>query len=231
MSKQDWLPDNHSAIYMMVVLTWNFILAPGNRARMGFAADTPLGIWFDTVFSPAFTTYNSLYAVWNNESTRTKLIDADFREAEVALKALYRHLYKGFLKDNPLVTNSDLIAMGLPERSSGGGGKHPVPTSTVVVDKVVLPSPGVVDIHFRDSGSDKKAKPFGVHGAELVFAVSDTPITDHNDLLNSRIDTSTPFHLTFSDSQRGKTCYFSLRWENTTGEKGPWNTIENVIIP
>jgi hypothetical protein len=215
----------------MIVLTWNFILYPGNRTRMGFAPDTPLGIWFDTVFTPVFNTYNSIYAAWINPGTRTKSDTIRFRNAEKEMIALYRHLYKGFLRDNPLVTDADLSDMGLPERSSGGGGKHPVPTSTVVVEKVVLPSPGVVDIHYHDSGSEKKAKPFGVHGAELVFAISDTPITNHDDLTNSRIDTRTPFHFTFPDPQRGKTLYFSLRWENTTGEKGPWNAIQSIIIP
>ncbi|MDR3132801.1 MAG: hypothetical protein LBU42_02105 [Prevotellaceae bacterium] len=231
MSTNDWLTKNHYVVYQTVISTWNFILNPDNRARMGFAADTPLGIWFDTTFAPAFKTYNSVYAAWSDESKRTKGITADFRDAENAFKPLFRHLYKGFLKNNPLVKNSDLLAMGLPERSSGGGGKHPAPTSTVMVDKVVLPSLGVVDIHFRDSGSDKKAKPPGVHGAEMVFAVSDTLLTNHDDLHNSLFDTHTPFHLTFPDSQRGKTVYFALRWENSRGEKGPWNTIQNIIIP
>jgi hypothetical protein len=47
----------------------------------------------------------------------------------------------------------------------------------------------------------------------------------------SEFNTKPPFTLSFHGEQRGKTVYFALRWENTTGEKGPWSEIENAIIP
>jgi hypothetical protein len=33
---------------------------------MGFAPDTPQGVWFDTVFSPAFNDYGAAYVAWIN---------------------------------------------------------------------------------------------------------------------------------------------------------------------
>jgi hypothetical protein len=70
-----------------------------------------------------------------------------------------------------------------------------------------------------------------VHGAEIAWAILDTPPVNWDALTHSSFDTHTPFRLTFGGDQRGKTLYFALRWENTTGEKGPWNEIQNAIIP
>ncbi|MDR1371366.1 MAG: hypothetical protein LBJ72_14785 [Dysgonamonadaceae bacterium] len=44
-------------------------------------------------------------------------------------------------------------------------------------------------------------------------------------------DTHSPLILDFSEVDRGKTFWFSLRWENTTGKKGPWGEILNAIVP
>jgi hypothetical protein len=96
---------------------------------------------------------------------------------------------------------------------------------------VVLIGVGIIDIHFFDKGSEKKGKPFGVQGAEMISAVLDTPPASRAELTQSSFDTHSPFRLTFEESQRGKLFYYCLRWENTTGEKGPWNEIQSVLIP
>jgi hypothetical protein len=33
------------------------------------------------------------------------------------------------------------------------------------------------------------------------------------------------------DTDRGKTVYFCLCWENNRGEKGPWSEIVFAVIP
>jgi hypothetical protein len=94
-----------------------------------------------------------------------------------------------------------------------------------------LPAPAVVEFHFRDVNSLHKAKPAGVHGAEIVWAVLDTPPDDWEQLTHSMFCTRTPLRLTFNGHDRGKTLYYVLRWVNTRGEKGPWSGIQSVIIP
>ncbi|MDR3132631.1 MAG: hypothetical protein LBU42_01235, partial [Prevotellaceae bacterium] len=85
---------------------------------------------------------------------------------------------------------------------------------------------------YEDDGTHKKAKPPGVHGAEVRWAVFDNLREVHiNDLTNSSFDTHTPLTLEFADEDRGKVLYFALRWENTRGEKGPFGAIMNAIIP
>ena len=85
-------------------------------------------------------------------------------------------------------------------------------------------------IHFRDSESTSAAKPKGVHGAEIKWLIADEK-PHVEDLQNSSFDTRTPYTLEFSDAQRGKTVWLSLRWENTRGEKGPWCEMISAIVP
>jgi hypothetical protein len=196
---------------------------------MGLGADTPAGIWYDTTFTSSFNVFSSAFGAWLDPATRTKLITVHLKAAESTFKPVYRQL-ASMLKGNPLVTDEDLVAMGLPERNSGGGGHNPPPT-TYVSTTVELPGPGRMIIHFRDADSGHKAKPRGVHGAEIRWGVLDTRPVDVEELPQSSFDTHTPFTLDFAMHDRGKTLYFALRWENTTGEKGPWSDIEEAIIP
>ena len=229
-SKQDWLPRNHEALFDKARQTVQYLTDPVVRVRLGFATATPQGVWLDNVFTPSYDGFVSAYEMWETPSTRTTVLTAALNEAQAAFVEQYRKLYSGFLRDNPIVTNADLVAMGLPERNSGGRTPAPVPT-TVPEGEVRLPSPAVVEIHFRDSGAEHKAKPVGVHGAEIAWAVLDSPPTGWTQLTGSSFDTHTPFSISFPGEQRGKHFYFAMRWENTRGEKGPWSAIQDVIIP
>jgi hypothetical protein len=143
---------------------------------------------------------------------------------------VYRQLYTGYLKGNPLVTDEDLVSMGLPKHSSGG--KTPPPPPTSVIEATADTSKiGIVGINFRDKNEKGTAKPKGVHGAEIAWAILEVPPTDWSNLVHSSFDTRTPAQLVFSGAERGKTLYFALRWENTKGDKGPWSEIYNAIIP
>jgi hypothetical protein len=230
MSKKthDWLPGNHTLLYALVVQLWAY-LTEANRLRMGFGANTPQGSWIDTTLDPARTEYIAKYTPWENEATRTPVMTTQLVEAQEALTPLLRQ-FAGMAKASPLVTNDDLQAMGLPKRTTGGGGHNPVPASFVSV-KVELPGPRVIRLHFQEAGSEHKAKPAGVYGAEIRWGVLDESPTDISSLPNTSIDTHTPFTLEFEEHDRGKRLYFALRWENTTGEKGPWSDILNAIIP
>ena len=227
---RDWLPSNHGSLYLQATKALNYISEPANRDRMGFSVGTASGDWFDLDFVVKYGLFATAYQQWLDESERTPKKTAKLQEAEEVFKPSYRQLYTGFLKDSPLVTNDDLLSMGLPERHSSGGGHNPPPT-TYVSTTVELPGPGRVIIHFRDAESDHKAKPHGVHGAEIRWGLLDVRPTDVAELPNSSFDTHTPFTLDFEGHDRHKTLYFALRWENTTGEKGPWNDIQAAVVP
>jgi hypothetical protein len=226
----DWLQKNHEALYDQGTQSRTYINNPMNRERMGFSPMTPQGQWLDMSFEPKFQAFAAAFDDWKNPAERTPVKTARLEAAETVFREVYRLLYTGFLKSSPLVTDEDLVSMGLPTRHSGGGGHVPPPTT--YVEGVVTPvGPGVLDIHFRDKGSDHKAKPAGVHGAEMIWAILDTPPTNWEQLVHSSFDTHTPLRLSFENDQRGQTIYFAMRWENSTGAKGPWSEIQSAIIP
>jgi hypothetical protein len=150
-------------------------------------------------------------------------------EARKTLESATRRYVKEHLEYNSLISNEDRERMGLPVHDT-----KPTPVvepSTLPVASVKQPSPGVVEVHVVDSESGRKAKPAGVHGFEMAWAILETAPADWSELTHSSFCTRTPLRLTFSGQERGKALYFALRWENTKGAKGPWNDINNTIIP
>ncbi|MDR2119398.1 MAG: hypothetical protein LBP64_00805 [Tannerella sp.] len=228
---KDWLPGNHEALYNMALQTWSYLSIPENHIRMGFTVDSPGWTWLHTVFVPALNTEKKAFEEWINPDMRTPSVAAAFFEAEKMFIPIYRMLYTGFLKSSPLVTDDDLIAMGLPQRQR----KH---------RRASIPrkSPGAttdtshirrVKVHFFSGDSaHRRGMPRGVRGAEMRWGVFDSL----QDISFDRMDrfTScicTPFVMDFSDEQRNKIFCFCIRWESTSGGKGPFGPMLNTIIP
>jgi hypothetical protein len=226
-----WLSRNHEALFNQSNRTFNYLMQPPNRDRMGFGPGTPYGQWLDSEVTPKWMDFTAAFNDWLDPAQRTQNKTIKLTEAEEAFKPLYRVLYIGTLKENPLVTDDDLNSMGLPKHSSGE--RHPSKKADtppdVDVDTSII---GRIIIHFFERASNhKKGKPAGQHGAEIRWAILDTPPTRWDELIHSEIDTNSPFTLVFENDMRGKTLYFALRWENTRGEKGPWSEIKSAIIP
>jgi hypothetical protein len=224
-TKVDWLPRNHEALKDKSTQTITYLDGKfGDFGINGKSAE-----WINTIVKPAKQRLDNAFLAWQNPATRTPAMTAVLQEAEAEFIPLYRELYI-FLKANPLVKNDDLLLMDLPERSTAKPTPAPDP-ATVPEAEVALPSPGVVIIHYRDSGANKRAKPEGVHGVEIAWAVLDTPPARWAELTNSVFDTKTPYTLTFENDQRGLKLYYALRWENTRGVKGNWSEIYEAVIP
>jgi hypothetical protein len=220
MGNKDWVPQNHEARYDQATQTMSYLLISGNIARMGLSG---VQTWISGILQPAFNTFKAAFDAWKDPSVRTPIKTATLQNAEDAFIPLYRQLYTGVLRVNPLVTDADLIAMGMPERSSGE--RHPVPVPKDSPKLVAsTPHPGIVEIDFG-------SKPPEAHGIEICWAVLDHTPTNWSELVHSSFDTATPFQLPFEGDQRGRRIYFAGRWENTRGEKGPWSDIQDAIIP
>jgi hypothetical protein len=147
-----------------------------------------------------------------------------------ALVEAIRAYYNTSLRFNKLVTGADRETMGLPIYDNT---RTPAaaPTTIPVADKIDLNTLRQITIHFRDHGSANKAKPKGVHGCEIRWALRNAPPAQIDDLTASSFDTNSPFTLGFDESQRGQTLYFCLRWEGVTGLKGPYGEIYSAIVP
>jgi hypothetical protein len=230
MTTHDWLPSNHEDIYNMANRTVAYLTsAVFTRIGIAGAAQT----WYQNTYMVKYTRFKTAYENWLNPAERTPTKTTVLQEAEEEFLPVYRQLYNGYMKGSPLVTDDDLQSCGFPKRHSGGNTPVKKPT-TQIETETDTSNPAEVTIHYHDAGSHGIAKPKGVHGAEfriVVLAAGSPPPKDWSELTQSIFDTRTPLTLTFTGEQRGMILYFAARWENTRGEKGPWNAIQWVIIP
>jgi hypothetical protein len=165
------------------------------------------------------------------ESLAANKIDRLLRKEKAAVaKTAARDFVNLNLRYNTNVTNEDRIALGLTVPDTNPSQKsvtisHPVITAeTSIILHVIL--------HIRDSAMQKShAKPQGVHGCEIVWAILDAPPTDTEDLIHSAFTTKATHTFEFVEKQRGQRLFFRGRWENNRGEKGPWGEIGDSIIP
>jgi hypothetical protein len=229
MRTMDWLPQNHEALYEKIETTWSYLENPIVRERMGL--DGGITTWLYQTFNPPRLKFNEVFLAWKDPASRTPLMIIALKDAESKIIPLYRELYTGFLKNNPLVTNTDLQTMGLPIRTDGHRNESsPVPHTfpDAFIDTSIIRQ---LYIRYRDHASNSRAKPYRVHAVEIRWAILEKPPTNIDELIHSEINTRSPFILSFQENERGKTVYFCLRWENTRGEKGPWSEITSAIIP
>ena len=183
--------------------------------------------WFEGRFFPARNAWVDAWAAYENPTTRTTLITFAKNKVRKNYEKLLSILVSN-LRVNTRVIDEERMALGIviPDRKPSPA---PVPTTypMVTIDTSVIRRLG---IHFRDSATNSLAKPKGVHGAEIKWVVTDEKPTIEA-LLHSSFDTRTPYIFEFDDTQRGKTVWMCLRWENTRGEKGPWGDMISAIIP
>ncbi|MDR3267938.1 MAG: hypothetical protein LBT83_02580 [Tannerella sp.] len=226
--RSDWLNHNHQGLYNQAKQTFTYMNEKENKTRMGL--DGNIGIWITDEFDPKHLVFSNAFNEWIDPATRTPMKITALEEAEKAFIPVYRQLYTGVLKNNPLVTDIDLVAMGMPKRPDGH--REPVPAPTDVLEIVTkTPSPGVVEFYFRVAGETGHAKPYGIQGYELRGGTLDEAPVNWSQLPLSYFSTTSPLHLTFEGEQRGRHFYFAARMENNRGVKGDWSEIESVIIP
>jgi hypothetical protein len=159
---------------------------------------------------------------------KTAIIVAEKNAARKTLVALIRGLVNFYLK-NPIITDAQRIAMGLHVRDTTLT-IIPAPASRPEFEIEVLDLRRL-KVGFRDMGSTSKAKPHGVNNALIFYAVLDTPPASPDVLTRFALATRTPFTLEFTESERGKTVYVAICWQNAKGEKGPMSEMESAIVP
>jgi hypothetical protein len=185
-------------------------------------------MWMETELVPKKMKWVEAWAAYTDPMGRTPLITFAKTEARNVYEPALRTLVQN-LEHNTRVTNEERAAMGIVIPSKNRkplplAGKYPA----FKLDSSVIRCLGV---DFQDFDSPSRAKPHGVHGAEIRWAILDAAPASVNELVHSNFDTRTPYVLQFEENERGKTVYFCLRWESNTGEKGPWSEIVSAIIP
>ncbi|MDR0371395.1 MAG: hypothetical protein LBH80_06040 [Prevotellaceae bacterium] len=228
-SHRYWIPTNHTDLYEQVNQTWKYFSS--YRERMGLGSDTQQGKWIDEAFLPELIRLNETYRAWQNPGERTPVKTSALCTVERGLKEVYRMFYIGYLKNNRNVANEDLLLMGLPKRKLREDYEYHRILDTYPMAHVVMRPPAIVEIHYVDGESRHKARPYGVYGAEIRWAILDEPTNDLTKLIHSVFSLRTPCQLEFDFEQRSKIVYFVLRWASTRGKYGPWSEIYRVVVP
>jgi hypothetical protein len=184
--------------------------------------------WMDNELLPSQVRWKAAWAAYQDPNTRTPVITFEKTEARKKLEKPLRILV-GNLEMNTRVTDDERRAMGIVIPSTN---RKPLPPPTTrPVLEIKLPDPRRLVVNIFDEGSKSHAKPHGVSGAVVRWAIRDTPPVEIEELNNSELDTQSPFTLDFKESERGHKVYFCAAWQSPTGAKGPWSDIESAIIP
>jgi hypothetical protein len=173
-------------------------------------------------------TFAEKLAIADEPATRTKVTIEEKNAVRSQLETVLRQAIAEYLTRNHLLTDADRDALGLPIHKSS---HTPVPPATTF--PWIKVNTSLIRHLIFDYGSSEtsKAKPAGQHGIELAWVIADTKPANVSELTHSQFDTRSPLTLEFQEEDRGKTFWFAVRWENTTGQKGPWSEIMSAIIP
>ncbi|MDR2496342.1 MAG: hypothetical protein LBD21_04365 [Tannerellaceae bacterium] len=174
----------------------------------------------------AYTDYKAKYAIVNDPTTHTPVAVANKNAAKKSLIEGLRRFIKEHIVYNSLITDADLISLGLkPHKTTHTPAA--VATTYPVAIKIESSAPGVLLIHVEDS---EKNKPNKTKGFVCRYAILDEHPTYWDKLPQKAYSQSSTLTLTFDINQCGKTVYLSMCWENTRGEHGNWGPIVSAII-
>jgi hypothetical protein len=174
--------------------------------------------------------YIAWYSAYVNTSGPHTPVETELKnEARKGAEHVIRPFVKQYLMFPP-VTPADRRAMGLHEPNPDRVEVQPPETAPELT-----PDTGTrrrIAIHYRDEGSEHRAKPEHVTGIEIRWSILEAPPAHLKELINSSFDTRSPLVLEFDESDRGSRVYMSGRWEiHHEGAKGPFGAIVEAIIP
>ena len=152
------------------------------------------------------------------------------RDAHLALEHALRSWCRAWVLYNPNVTGEDRDSMGIRQPDHIHTA-IPAP-ATQIEFFIRIIAPRILEIVFRDTNHSTYRIPYGYQGAIVYWAILDNPPSGGEELIHSVEATRSIFQMEpFAESDRGKTVYFALRWQNAKGQKGPWSDIQDAIIP
>jgi len=160
------------------------------------------------------------------DSTRAQIARRNM--AMKACESQLRHFIRFYLR-NPIVTESDLVAMHIPPidrirtphfevRETVDLFIHIRGTSNIILD-------------FRQSGTLRKARPKNCNGAVIIWTLSDTEPLSNEAYSFHKIATRTPCTIKFNSIDRGKKAWFRIAWQNKRGIVGAFCRAQNTIVP
>ena len=164
------------------------------------------------------------------ESARNAITNAQLKIDFERLTAVMRDIKKRYLY-NPPLTDADFAAMELKPKDVTPTPVAP-PTGQAEAD---ISYPGKTQLqakikHVEGTPMNPKAE-YGYRIYYGLFDAGDTPPASGVNLHESRFTRQKKVLFTFLPTDSGKTAYFSIRYENSKGESGPWGPMCSAIIP
>jgi hypothetical protein len=186
--------------------------------------------WFNGVFTAARLEWAAAWEAYLDLTNRTKDITNRKNTARTKYEKLLSELI-WMLKADPGVSEEQLHDLNILDgKSTGMHNEIPTEIPHFNVDISLI---RFLVIYFGLYGKKLilRGRPHGVHGAEIRWGILDFPPNGIDDLHKSSFSSKSPFRFEFKEEDRGKIFYFCIRWENTTGKKGPWSEIVSARIP
>ena len=164
------------------------------------------------------------------ESARNAVTNAQLKIDFERLTAVMRDIKKRYIY-NPPLTDADFAAMELKPKDVNPTPVAP-PTGQAEAD---ISYPGKTQLqakikHVEGTPLNPKAE-YGYRIYYGLFDAAETPPESGVNLRESRFTRQKKVLFTFLPTDSGKTAYFSIRYENSKGESGPWGPMCSAIIP
>ena len=164
------------------------------------------------------------------ESARTAVTNAQLKIDFDRLTAVMRDIKKRYLY-NPPLTDADFAALELKPKDVTPTTVAP-PTGQAEAD---ISYPGKTQLqakikHVEGTPMNPKAE-YGYRIYYGLYDAGDTPPASGVNLHESKFTRQKKVLFSFLPADSGKTAYFSIRYENSKGESGPWGPMFSAIIP
>jgi hypothetical protein len=222
---KDWLQGSRQEILDKAQLWANTLSAvetgPGtNAALWGIPAPLP-----DALKTQAASCAGLLAKVDNPEQS-TIVVRRQCRTAFTLLKKTMREMHRFFYLST--FPQNELARLGLEPHSKARSEQTELKIHVGSETKPLTYGQVRMTVWVEETGEQRI--PRDMDGIVLFTRISDAPIAETSELHESQRHTTHRFILNYPQELRGKTVYYSLRWEKT-GALGPWSLIQSFVIP
>lgn len=230
MRGEDWIP-SHEEEMVSLIARWD-------EAASDAAKRTAFG-WDATACANLvnkITEFLAARSAYREVDSSANLVAKN--NAKKVVEKMMREFANSYIRFNPKMSEEDKQYFGIYARDSHNTPK-PAPTDHVEFTLKVDGQAHIVRADYRIEGEVGHSKG-RYHGVEVRIWVlpldASGPLTADDLTWRSEVDTATPWSHTFDAHEIGQRLYIAMRWENVSvgknkaASKGPWGTIQSVVI-
>jgi hypothetical protein len=220
MASKDWMPGSGEAVLRMAT-TWTGFL-PAVREKTNMPEET------ETELVQKTGAFQGLFQM--PQSARTPAMNAEMRTARSELEAFMREVKRRYIFSPPL-TEAEVISLGLTPRDNTPTAVDP--PKARATGQIVYRGAGAIEVRIAPEAEISEDKR-GYHGCKIVYDVKPIdapPPASERELFDSRFTRRKRETFIFQPIDSGKKVYFSMRYENSKGEAGPWCPVFSAVIP